>query len=273
MKLSYLKLDAKRRMMSNTLSCFAVSLLPFFVFSFLVVFNYYLPFFLKKTLPSTDIFLIVFISVMSIVFSIFLWTSICLVKEKFFLIRAFGKKANFFKVIGSISHKQYVMYIKVSVLKILLSLSWSAVYFSPCLIVAFLLVYSYRYENYGVNVNLTLFLSSVLLFVVGLSHFFVTLKRYSMCTAIILKDKQENPLEIIAESISIMEKHSVEYSFYCLSFVGWFVSCIFVLPLFYVLPYINMSKWCYMENIKKEKKTVTENEKPIIFYIQKRKEV
>ena len=94
-----------------------------------------------------------------------------------------------------------------------------------------------------------------------------------MCTAIILKDKQENPLEIIAESIGVMEKHSVEYSFYCFSFVGWIFACIFVLPLFYVLPFINMSKWCYMENIKKEKKTEPENEKPIIFYIQKRKEV
>lgn len=273
MKLSYLKLDAKRRMMRNTLSCFAVSLLPFSVFSFLAVINYYLPFFLKKTLLGTDIFLITFIWVMSIVFSVFLWTSVCLIKEKFFLMRACGKKVKFFKVIGSISSKQYVMYIKVSVLKMLLSLSWSAVYFLPCLVVALLLIYSYRYENYGMNVSLTLFVASILLFLIGASHFFVTLKRYSMCTAIILKDQQENPLKIIADSIGVMENHSVEYSLYCLSFVGWIVSCIFLLPLFYVLPFINMSKWCYMENIKKEKKTETENEKPIIFYIQKRKEV
>ncbi len=273
MKLSYLKLDAKRRMMSNTLSCFAVSLLPFFVFSFLVVFNYYLPFFLKKTLLDKDIFLISFIWVMSIVFSIFLWMSVCLIKEKFFLVRACGKKVKFLKLVKSISRKQYVMYIKVSVLKILLSLSWSAVYFSPCVVVAGLLAYSYRYENYGRNVNLTLALSSIVLFLIGLFHFFVTIKRYSMCNAIILRDKQKNPLKIIAESIGVMEQHSVEYSFYCLSFVGWIVSCIFVIPLFYVLPFINMSKWCYMSNINKEEVSVKENEKPIIFYIQKRKEV
>ena len=94
-----------------------------------------------------------------------------------------------------------------------------------------------------------------------------------MCNAIILKDKQENPVKIIAESIDIMENYSVEYSLYCLSFVGWICACIFVIPLFYVLPFINMSKWCYMENIKKEEKIVTQSEKPIIFYIQKRKEV
>ncbi|MBR2954437.1 MAG: DUF975 family protein [Clostridia bacterium] len=271
MRKSYLKLVAKKRMMSNTLSCFAVSLLPYFVFSFLVVFNYYLPFFLKKTL--TDIFLVVFISVISFVFSIFLWSSIRLIKEKYFLMKACGKKAKFFKLVRSISRKQYGLYIKVSVLKLLLSLSWSAVYFSPCVVVAGLLAYSYRYENYGRNVNLTLAISSIVLFVIGLFHFFVTIKRYSMCNAIILKDKQKNPIKIIAESIGVMEQHSVEYSLYCLSFAGWIVSCIFVIPLFYVLPFINMSKWCYMTNIKKEEKTVPENEKPIIFYIQKRKEV
>ena len=271
MKLSYLKLDAKRHMMSNTLSCFAVSLLPFLVFSFLVVCNYYLLFFLKKTLA--DIFLVVFVSVMSCLFSFCLWKCVCLVKEKYFLIKVNNKNVRFLKVAGSISYKQYVRFIKISVLKILLSLSWSAVYFLPCIVVAFLLVYSYRYENYGVNVNLILFVASIVLFVVGSAHFFVTLKRYSMCSAIILTDKHKDPLEIIAESISLMENHSVEYSFYCLSFVGWIISCIFLIPIFYALPFINMSKWCYMENINRVETSVTDNEKPIIFYIQKRKEV
>lgn len=273
MEKSYLKLDAKRRMMKNTMFCFAVSLLPFLVFSYLAVFNYYLPIFLKKTLPHTDIFLITFIWITSIVLSVIFWMSVRLVKESFFLARANGRRHKLLKLVRGISGKQYGMYIKVSVLRILLSLSWSAVYFSPCCVVAGLLVYSCKYENYGRNVNLTLALSSVALFLIGLLHFFVTIKRYSMCNAIILRDKQNNPLKIIAESISLMEKHSVEYSFYCLSFTGWIISCIFVLPLFYALPYINMSKWCYMVSIKKQEKPIPENEKPIIFYIQKRKEV
>ncbi len=272
MKKSYLKLDAKARMMNDTVRCFVMSVIPFAVFFFLVVLNYYLPFFLKKTLPDTDFFLISFIRIMSAVLSIGLYMVFCLIKEKFFLMKVCGKKVGFLKLVGSISQKQYVAYIKVSVLKILLSLSWSAVYFSPCLVVALLLAYSYRYENYGMNVNLTLFVASVLLFLIGASHFFVTLKRYSMCNAIILKNEQQNPLKIIAESIDIMESHSVEYSFYCLSFVGWLFACVFVVPLFYALPYVNMSKWCYMTNTGKEK-PVIQNEKPIIFYIQKRKEV
>lgn len=273
MRKSYLKLVAKKRMMNDTLRCFFVSVIPFAVFFFLVVFNYYLPFFLKKTLQNTDIFPMAFLSVFSIVVSFYLWKSVCLMKEKFFLMKTSHKKIKFIKSVRDISMSQYTAYWKVSVLKTLLSVSWSAVYFSPCIVVAGLLAYSYRYENYGRNVNLTLALASLILFLVGLFHFFVTIKRYSMCTAIILKDKQKNPLKIIAESIDVMENHSVEYSFYCLSFAGWICACIFVIPLFYVLPFVNMSKWCYMANINKEEKTVPENEKPIIFYIQKRKEV
>lgn len=269
--MTYLKLSAKKRLMNDTLRCFFVSTLPFFIFSLCVVFNYYLPILLKKTPISKDIFLNVTLSIFSIVLSFCLWKSVCLVKEKFFFMKTLYKKVKFFKVVRSIKFNRYITYLKVSVLRILLAISWSAVYFIPCIIVTSLLVYSYRYENYGENALLTLFVSSVMLFFVGASHFFVTLKRYSMCEFIILTDKQKNPLKIMAESIKLMENHSVNYSFYCLSFIGWILSCFFIVPLFYVLPFVNMSKWCYVEKITKQENTVNENEKPIIFYIQKRK--
>ena len=273
MNKAYLKLVAKRRLINNIMGCFFVSLLPFLVFLLLVAFNYYLPFFLKKTLGETEIFLNMALRIFCIIISFCLWKSICLVKEKFFLMKTIYRKIKISRVIKSIKFKKYVTYLKVSVLRYLLSVSWSVVYFLPCLVVTGLLIYTYRFENYGRNIHLTLFVSSTLLFLIGAYHFFVTLKRYSMCELIILKDNQENPLEIIAESISLMEKHSFEYSYYCMSFTGWIVSCIFIVPMFYVLPFVNMSKWCYMMNTENAEKTVTENEKPIIFYIRKRSEV
>ena len=270
MSLSYSKLVAKKRMMNDTMRCFFVSILPFAVLSVFVVLNYYLPFFLKKTLQNTDVFLNAFLTLFSMVISFCIWKSVCLMKEYFFLMKTNRKKVKFLKTVRKISLSQYIVYLKVSVLKALLSVSWSAVYFSPCVVVSALLIYSYRYENYGMNVNITLFVSSLILFFIGLSHFFVTIKRYSMSSAIILRDKQKNPLKIIADSISIMENHTTEYSIYCVSFIGWILSCVFVLPLFYVLPFVNMSKWCCLEKFNKPEVTVTENEKPIIFYIQKR---
>jgi hypothetical protein len=266
-KMLYLKLVAKKRMMNDTLRCFFISVLPFLTLCLLVVINYYLPFFLKKTIFVTDNFFSVFITTLSIVFSYCFWKSICLIKDKFFLIKSNYKKARFWKSVKGISLKQYITFWTVSVLRMLLSVSWAALYFSPCLIMIILLIYSYRYENYGQNVNLTLFVSAIMLFLIGASHFFVTLKRYSMCEAIILKDKQKNPLNVITESITEMENHSIKYSLYCLSFMGWVLSCVFVIPVFYVLPFVNISKWCYISHLNKSEET--ENEKPIVFYIQK----
>ena len=273
MNKAYLKLVAKRRLINNIMVCYLVSVLPFLVFFLSAVFNYYLPFFLKKTLGDTDIFTNTALRLLCVIISFCLWKSVCLVKAKYFIMKTFYRKVKLSKVVKSIKFKKYVTYLKVSVLRGLLSVSWSVVYFLPCLTVAGLLVYTYRFENYGRNIHLTLFVSSILLFLIGAYHFFVTLKRYSMCELIILKDNQENSLEIIAESISRMEKHSFDYSYYCISFTGWIFSCAFIVPMLYVLPFVNMSKWCYMMNVENAEKRITENEKPIIFYIRKRKEV
>ena len=267
----YLKLMAKRKMMNDTLRCFFVSVLPFITLVLLVITNYYLPFFLKKTILSADNFILMFFVVLNLVISFCFWKNICLVKEKFFYMKTNHRSVSFFKTVRSICRKQYVTFWKVSVLRVLLSVSWATVYFLPCLILSLLLIYSYRYENYGAYIHITLFVSSVVLFAIGLLHFYVTIKRYSLCEAIILKDKHKNALNVITESISLMENHSVEYSLYCSSFIGWIFSCIFVIPIFYVLPFVNMSKWCYVNNLNKPKEK--EPEKPIIFYIQKRKEV
>lgn len=263
----YLKLIAKRKMMNDTMGCFFISVLPLLTLSLLVILNYYLQFFLKKTVFETDIFLLVFFTILSSVISFCIWKSTCLMKYNFFLIKTNYKKVKFLKVVRHISLKQHITYWKVSVLRALLSVSWSAVYFSPCLVVSLILAYSYRYENYGRNVNLTLFISALSLFTVGLFHFFVTIKRYSLCESIILKDKQKKPLNVITESINEMENKSIKYALYCLSFSGWILSCIFIIPIFYVLPFVNMSKWCYISYLNKPKEIKTE--KPVIFYIQK----
>jgi hypothetical protein len=86
-----------------------------------------------------------------------------------------------------------------------LSISWSAVYLSPCAVISMLLIYSYRFENNGFNINLTLFVSAVLLFVIGMSFLYITLKRYSMCSSVVLTEEEKNPFKIVEKSIKIMD--------------------------------------------------------------------
>lgn len=279
MEMSYLKLNAKKRMVKNHFKCFAVSILPFVTILLLTVVNYYLLIMLKETDFSFNRYISLYaeyirpsLLTLSLIISFCLWKSICLFCESFFLLKTNNRKVSFKRAIKNVSFRQCVTFWVVSVIRFFLSVSWSTVYLSPCAAVSFLLIYCYRYENYGFGVNLTLFIASVLLFVIGFSYLYVTLKRYSMCASVILTEKEKDSLKVIAKSISIMEGNCVRYALYCLSFAGWVLSCILIIPLIYVVPFVAMGKWCFMNSLGRTKQVQKEPEKPIIFYIPKKLE-
>ncbi len=273
MSLSELKLYTKRKISGKYIRYTAVSLFPFLIILLLSVSDYYFFVLLKNTefnisIQGYRIDNIIRISVilLSLVLSLFILQSASLVKEKFFRSSTGRAEASFFKCIKALTAKQYLRFSAVSTIVFLLKISWSALYLSPCVLVTALLIYGYRYENYGFNVNLTLFVSSVLLFITGVLFLFVTLKRYALCSQIILNNEEKNPLKIIEKSILNMENRCVPYSLYCLSFSGWVVCCVFLLPVFYVLPYLNTGKWYYLNSTEKKRFFKHSSEKPIIFY-------
>lgn len=269
MEMSYLKLYAKKRMVKSYFKCFCIGTVPFITIFSLIPLNYYLFILLSQTDFSFTSFIsqyantvrLVLMSI-SIVLSFFIWNVACLYKENYFYGRVTRKGRK------HISFRQYITYFAVSILKFLLSISWSAVYLSPAITISVLLIYSYRYENYGYNVNLALFVSAALLFIIGISFLFVSLKRYSMCSYVLLTEKGKNPLKIIEKSINLMEGNSVRYSFYLLSFVGWALACVLVIPTTYVIPYVNLGKWCFFCSLTMRGERAEVSEKPIIFYIK-----
>lgn len=279
MEITCLKLSAKRKMLKNNFRFFIVGALPFFTIILLTILNYYF----INNIKIIDFSFIDFLSpyneairlslvIFSIVFSLCIWKGMSLCSQNYFFQKSLGNKVGFLKSIKSILFSQYNSFLGVTIIKALLSVSLCALYYLPCLAVSALLIYSYRYESYGFNVNLTLFVSAIILFAIGSIFFFVTLKRYSFCTYILLTEKERNPLKIITRSIEIMENRCTQYSLYCLSFVGWVMSCVFIIPIVYAVPYICLSKWCYVNFVEKKSNKTTENEKPIIFYIQKKVE-
>ena len=223
MEITCLKLSAKRKMLKNNFRFFIVGALPFFTISLLTILNYYFIGFIKKTdlrltgflLPYTEavrLSLILFL----ILLSLCLWKGISLCVQMYFYKRAKGSKASFLNCMQSLSFSQYNSFLGVTIIKALLSLGIGALYFLPGIAVLVLLIYSYRYESYGFNVNLTLFVSAVILLVTGAVFLFITTKRYSLSTYILITENERNPLKVIAGSIEIMENNSLEYSLYCL---------------------------------------------------------
>ncbi len=274
METSYLKLNAKKRMVKNYLICFTVSIFPFVTIFSLVILNYYLFILLRQTNFSFNAyispyaeFIRLFLITVCLVLSFCLWRSVCLLKENFFFKKTQKGESTFLKSIKSVRFHQNITYYMVSLIRFFLTISWSTVYLSPCIAVVFLLIYSYRNENYGYNVNMTLFVSTVALLIVGLSFLFVTVKRYSLCVYVILKEKEKNPLKVIARSIALMEGKSIQYALYCFSFIGWIFSCLLVIPAIYVISYINMGKWCFLSKVNAQTDAPKPIEKPVIFYI------
>lgn len=267
MNKTYLKLEAKRKIHKNTFRFFLVGALPFFTIILLASGDFYFiraleksGFLIENFVSPYDKVIYLTISAILIVISFLLTEIASLYSQKFFYGFVNGK--------NKITFSQYLSYVAVIIIRFLLSISWSVVYYFPCITVSGLLIYCYRYENYGYNVNLTLFVSAAILFFIGSIFQFVTMKRYSFCTFLLFTQKERNPLKIIAKSIEMSENHCAEYAFYSLSLVGWVVSCVFIVPIIYVIPYVTMCRWTYFCNI--DKKEII-NEKPIIFYIQKRK--
>lgn len=277
MERTFLKLNAKRIMMKNCAKCFVISMFPVISFAALTILNYCIFVLLNSTeinmyiSPYAKYIRLSLITISSIL-SVFLWRTARLITDSYFLVKTLNKKLTFVKIVRCVSFNQCFTFFLTSIIRFLLSISWSAVYLSPCAAISVLLIYSYRFENNSFNINLTLFVSAVLLFVIGMSFLYITLKRYSMCSSVVLTEEEKNPFKIIEKSIEIMEGHSVQYALYCLSFSGWVLSCFLIIPLFYVVPYITIGKWYFKNSLGLFKVFKQEKKKPIIFYLPKKVE-
>ena len=273
MNMSYIKLKAKNRLVKNTLSCFAVSFLPYATFILLSLLNYYLYMFLKNTslapLSSYADVLRPSIFTLSLVISFIIWRTARLITDRFFYVKNHNPDVTFRQSVRGVTFRQFITVSMATVLKFFLSISWSVVYLLPCAIMGGIFVYAIKYEEFNRNLFISLFASIVILFFIGISFLYVTMKRYTMTDAVIFACKEKDSLKAIEKSIKIMEGNTLKYSLYCLSFFGWVLSCVLVLPLFYVLPYKIMAKYSFYSFCSKSTFFKQPEQKPIIFYITK----
>ncbi len=76
---------------------------------------------------------------------------------------------------------------------------------------------------------------------------------YSMVNFIIAEGKKDDAVEVIKESKRMMNGYKWDYFVFNLSFIGWVLLCMFVIPLIYVLPYATVSQTLYYEELRKIK--------------------
>ena len=273
MNMSYLKLKAKNRLVNNHFRCFLVSFLPYAIFSLLSLLNYYLYMFLKNTdFASLSLYAHILrpsILTVSLIISFILWRTARLLTDRYFYVKNNNSDVTFWNAVRGVTFRQFVTASMATVLKFFLGVAWSTVYLLPCAVMSGILAYALKYEEFNRYLFITLFASSVMLFFIGVSFLYMTMKRYTMTDAVIFACKEKDSLKAIEKSIKIMEGNTLKYSLYCLSFLGWLLSCLLVLPVFYVLPYKTMAKYSFYSFSSKSTFFKHTSQKPIVFYITK----
>ncbi|MCH5191225.1 MAG: DUF975 family protein [Oscillospiraceae bacterium] len=267
MNLSYIKLDAKDRLVNSHAKCFFVSLIPYTAIIFLSALNYYLYILLEGSnfTGSYSSYLKPTLLTLCIILSFILYCVSKLCADRYFFVKSRNPACTLRSALKSLKLRQCITAGMVLVLKFFLSVAWSAVYLLPSAAVAFTLLYCLQSGEYGRNLLITLALSAVTLFLTGTVFLYITLKRYSMTEAVIFSEREKDSLRVIAKSIELMEGNTVKYAAYCLSFMGWVLSCLLIFPVIYVLPYKNMAKYSFYDSVTSPR---SENEippKPIVF--------
>lgn len=168
----------------------------------------------------------------------------------FFIITEYSEKRWFFKnAVGaekpsffnnlSIRTQMKIIYIKL--LKSVISLIVTVLYLFPSAAVLFTMLYKLR--NSGINRMIFIFASALYLFTVllGLYFSFVTMQKYALTDEIISLNSNLKTTDIIALSKQKTAGVCFRLAKFKLSFTPWFLSCVLVLPLLFVIPYYRQS--------------------------------
>lgn len=255
--MTYIKLKAQRLLIGKNSKAFLVSILPFLMTLSLLVLNICFLFYLYTA--SLNLIFKTVLAVLSLSLSAFIKSSV-----------AFMSENHFYKIstdsFSPVTAKDLFCAFSIRILKSLLFVFLSAVFFLPSAIVGFLAYYVKRFY-YSSEVTLTLVVSSIIMALVGFVCFFVIFKRFSKSYYVQFATGETNPLKVLSQSSEMMEENLIRYSLFCTSFLGWDTLCLLLFPIIYVLPYRKSAKYVFFNEKKKEPVKLVESEKPIVFIL------
>lgn len=73
----------------------------------------------------------------------------------------------------------------------------------------------------------------------------------TLCNYIIIDNEKLCPKEVLMKSWEMMDGHKWEFLGYTLSFIGWILLCVFIVPIYFVIPYMEVTFVLFYEGLKK----------------------
>lgn len=69
--------------------------------------------------------------------------------------------------------------------------------------------------------------------------------RYFLAPYVLAEHPEQKASQCIKDGVQMMKGHKAKLFVFMLSFIGWELLCVFIIPIFYVLPYMNASYAMY----------------------------
>lgn len=138
-------------------------------------------------------------------------------------------------------------FLKVIGYQIILILIWTVIVFL-CFLAGYGILFASHFSIIGI-----VFLSIIGLILL-IACIYIVL-RLSFVTMIFADNESMGIFASIKESFSLTKGYVLKLFLFNLSFIGWILLCIFILPAFYVLPYFQLSQVSFYYDLKKIKET------------------
>lgn len=100
----------------------------------------------------------------------------------------------------------------------------------------------------------------------GLILFLFLTSRYTMASYLIVEDSSRKVSDVIRDSIKYTRDYRWEITKFYLSYIGWGLTCIAIIPIFYVVPYFYSSFTVYSKHIIYEQRKIANTGAPVNQY-------
>ncbi len=130
---------------------------------------------------------------------------------------------------------------------------WFIYFLIPCALCVICDAYIYSYFQVASVVHLVIALSLSLLFSISLAMWRASVARYSAAAYYFCLDPAMKVRDAIKKSIRFTDGFLTESVLLEYSLSGWILSCVYILPIFYVVPYIKLCKCVFVTEALTEK--------------------
>lgn len=143
-------------------------------------------------------------------------------------------------------------------------------YLAPFLLGSVGLYYALRTADVPIRLLYITLGALVCILPICLFYGFAAVQRYAFCDGLLAEDPTLSTVEVLRLSRTLAKASACSFARFKLHFALWQVTCVLILPLFYVLPYYRQSTACAVKTAIDKNHLSAEPQKPIVFLLPAR---